>query len=134
MSEPAENIVLFDGICNLCNGLVRFIIKRDKAGKFKFASLQSAIGQQWLMKFGLSKDEFESFVLIRDDKYYLKSDAALKMFAELGGFWKGFYVFTVIPRAFRDFIYSLIARSRYRLFGRRDTCMIPTPELQNRFL
>ena len=134
MDEPVKNIVLFDGICNLCNGLVRFIIKRDRTGKFKFASLQSDIGQQWLMKFGLAKNEFESFVFIQNDKYYIKSDAALKMFAQLGGIWKTFYVFILIPRSIRDFIYDRIAKSRYRIFGRRDVCMIPTPELRERFL
>jgi predicted DCC family thiol-disulfide oxidoreductase YuxK len=134
VDEPVKNIVLFDGICNLCNGLVRFIIKRDRTGKFKFASLQSTIGQQWLMKFGLAKNEFESFVLIRDGKYYVKSDAALSMLVGLGGIWKAFYVFKLLPRPVRDFIYSLIAKSRYRIFGRRDVCMIPTPELQERFL
>jgi len=134
MDEPVRNIVLFDGICNLCNGLVRFIIKRDRTGKFKFASLQSEIGQHWLMKFGLAKNEFESFVLIRGDKYYIKSDAALKMLRELGGIWIVFYFFILIPRPVRDLIYDLIAKSRYRIFGKRDVCLIPTPELRERFL
>jgi predicted DCC family thiol-disulfide oxidoreductase YuxK len=134
MVEPFKNIVLFDGVCNLCNGLVRFLIKRDREAIFKFTSLQSEVGQQWLIKFGLAKNEFESFVLIRGDKYYVKSDAALKMLVQLGGFWKTFYVFKLIPRPVRDFIYDRIAKSRYRIFGRRDVCMIPTPELQERFL
>jgi predicted DCC family thiol-disulfide oxidoreductase YuxK len=134
MVEPAKNIVLFDGICNLCNGLVRFIIKKDRSGKLKFALLQSEVGQQWLMKFGLAKNEFESFVLIQGDKYYLKSAAALKMLRELGGVWKAFYVFMLVPRPVRDFMYDLIAKSRYKVFGKRDVCMIPTPELQERFL
>ena len=134
MDEPARNIILFDGVCNLCNGLVRFIIKRDRTGKFKFASLQSEIGQQWLMRFGLAKNEFESFVLIQDDKYYLKSAAALKTLRKLGGIWKAFYVFILIPRPVRDFMYNLIAKSRYKIFGKRDVCMIPTPELKERFL
>ena len=134
MIEPAKNIVLFDGVCNLCNGLVRFIIKRDRFGKFKFASLQSDTGQQLLMRFGLAKNEFESFVFIQGDKYYLKSAAALKVLKELGGIWKAFYVFIFIPRPIRDFMYNLIAKSRYKIFGKRDVCMVPTPELQERFL
>jgi predicted DCC family thiol-disulfide oxidoreductase YuxK len=134
MDETVKNIVLFDGICNLCNGLVRFIIKRDRTGKIKFASLQSAIGQQWLNKFGLAKNEFESFVLIQGDKYYIKSDAALKVLRALGGVWNVFYAFIFIPRPVRDFIYDRIAKSRYKIFGKRDVCMIPTPELQERFL
>ena len=134
MNEPAKNIVLFDGVCNLCNGLVRFIIKRDRNGKFKFASLQSEIGQQWLLRFGLAKNEFESFVLIEGDKYYVKSAAALKMLRGLGGIWKVFYVFILVPRPVRDFMYDLIAKSRYKIFGKRNICMIPTPELKERFL
>ncbi|HLA57370.1 MAG TPA: thiol-disulfide oxidoreductase DCC family protein [Puia sp.] len=134
MDEPDKNIVLFDGVCNLCNGLVRFIIKRDRTRKFKFASLQSEIGQQWLIRFGLAKNEFESFVLIQDDKYYLKSAAALNTLRKLGGIWKAFYVFILIPRPVRDFMYNLIAKSRYKMFGKRDVCMIPTPELKERFL
>jgi predicted DCC family thiol-disulfide oxidoreductase YuxK len=134
MDEPAKNIVLFDGVCNLCNGLVRFIIKRDRNRKFKFASLQSEIGQQRLQRFGLAKNEFESFVLTRGDRYYLKSTAALKMLREVGSIWKVFYVFIILPRPVRDFIYDLIAKSRYKIFGKRDVCMVPTPELKERFL
>ena len=134
MGESTKNILLFDGVCNLCNGLVRFIIKRDRAGKFKFASLQSETGQQWLQRFGLVKNEFGSFVLIQGDKYYLKSKAALKMFKELGGIWKALYIFILLPRPVRDFLYDLVARSRYKIFGKRNECMIPTPELKERFL
>jgi predicted DCC family thiol-disulfide oxidoreductase YuxK len=134
MIETSKNILLFDGVCNLCNGLVLFIIKRDPAGKFKFASLQSETGQQWLMRIGLVKNEFESFIFIQDDKYYLKSTAALKMLRHLGGVWKLLYVFILVPRPIRDFLYDLIARSRYRIFGKKDVCMIPTPELSERFL
>ncbi|MDP4132141.1 MAG: thiol-disulfide oxidoreductase DCC family protein [Bacteroidota bacterium] len=134
MDDQNKNIVLFDGVCNLCNDLVRFIIKRDADGKFKFASLQSEIGQQWLRTVGLPVNEFESFVLISGNEYYLKSTAALKMLRELGGIWKAFYVFILVPLPVRDFLYDMIAKSRYRIFGRRDTCMVPTPELQERFL
>ncbi len=134
MDYTNENILLFDGVCNLCNGMVNFIIRRDVKGKFKFASLQSEVGRSWMEKFGLSGKEFESFVLIKKDKYYLKSTAALKTLRELGGVWKIFYVFILIPRPLRDFLYDMIAKSRYKIFGKRDTCMIPTPELEARFL
>jgi predicted DCC family thiol-disulfide oxidoreductase YuxK len=134
MDDSYENIILFDGVCNLCNGLVRFIIKRDKEGKFKFASLQSETGQQRLAQFGLAKNEFESFILIQGDRYFLKSTGVLKMLRELGGIWKLFYVFVQIPRQLRDFLYDRIAKSRYKIFGRRDVCMIPTHELKERFL
>lgn len=134
MDDPNGDIVLFDGVCNLCNGLVRFIIKRDRAGKFKFASLQSEIGQQWLKRFGIAKNEFESFVLIQGDKYYVKSTGILKMLWKLDGIWKFFYVFISIPHLVRDFVYDMIAKSRYRIFGKRETCMIPTAKLKDRFL
>jgi predicted DCC family thiol-disulfide oxidoreductase YuxK len=134
MESAMDNILLFDGVCNLCNGLIRFIIKRDKKGKFKFASLQSETGRSLLERFGLPQNEFQSLVLIQNDKYYLKSTAALRVLRELGGFWSFFYIFIWLPRFFRDFIYDIIAKSRYRIFGKRDACMIPTPELQSRFL
>ena len=129
-----QNILLFDGVCNLCNGVVQFIIKRDKEGKFKFAALQSEAGQGILKKFGLPLDDFESFVFVQGDKYYQKSTAALHVARELGGIWKLFYFFIILPKSFRDFLYSLIANSRYKIFGRQDSCMIPTPELKGRFL
>ena len=134
MNEACENIILFEGVCNLCSGLVRFIMKRDKKEKFKFASLQSLEGQQWLKRFGLVKDEFESFVLISHNEYYLKSTGVLKMLRELGGVWKAFYVLILIPCRGRDFLYDLIAKSRYKIFGKQDSCMLPAPELKARFL
>jgi len=134
MDKPGKNILLFDGVCNLCNGLVRFIIKRDKKAEFKFASLQSAAAQQLMNDVGLSGLKMESVVLIQGDHYYLKSTAVLKMLRELGGAWSLFYVFIWIPRPVRDFIYDLIAKSRYKIFGKQDSCMIPTPEQEARFL
>jgi predicted DCC family thiol-disulfide oxidoreductase YuxK len=134
MGSTNENILLFDGVCNLCNGLVHFIIKRDKKGIFKFASLQSDAGQQLLERFGLLGNEFESFVLIQGDQYYLKSTAALKMLQQLGGVWVIFNVFIWIPRFLRDFLYDIMAKTRYRIFGKREECMIPTPQLKARFL
>ena len=126
--------MLFDGVCNLCNGMVRFIIRRDLKRKFRFASLQSENGRQRLEMFGLSGSDFESFVLIQGDRCYIKSTAALKMFRELGGIWTILYVFIWIPRPLRDFLYDIIAKNRYRIFGKQETCLIPTPELEARFL
>jgi predicted DCC family thiol-disulfide oxidoreductase YuxK len=134
MDKTNENILLFDGVCNLCNGMVSFIIKRDTERKFRFASLQAETSQLLLERFGLSGNEFESFVLIKEDQYFLKSTAALKTLRELGGIWKLLYIFIYIPRPLRDFLYDMIAKSRYKVFGKRDTCMIPTPELEARFL
>lgn len=134
MAVQHENILLFDGVCNLCNGVVQFIIKRDKKAKFKFTALQSDAGQQLLKQYNLPLDDFESFVFIHKGIAYQRSGAALRVARELGGFWKLFYGFIILPKIIRDSIYNLIAGSRYKIFGRQDSCMIPTPELRSRFL
>lgn len=132
--EHHENILLFDGVCNLCNHTVQFIIKRDKGAKFKFAALQSDIGQALLKKYDLPLKDFESFVLIRKGNYYQRSSAALQVAKLLGWPWKLFYIFLLIPKFIRDFFYNLVSNSRYNVFGRQDSCMIPSPELKERFL
>lgn len=114
--------------------MVQFTIKRDPKGKFKFASLQSEGGQALLNKFGLPTNDFDSFVFINGDKYFLKSSAGLQVLKELGGLWKLFYVLIILPRPLRDFVYNIIAKTRYKIFGKRDTCMVPTQELKQRFL
>ncbi|WP_411823170.1 thiol-disulfide oxidoreductase DCC family protein [Leptospira sp. 'Mane'] len=133
MTEP-RNILLFDGVCNLCNHVVQFVIKRDPEGKFKFAALQSEAGQALLKKFNLPKEDFDSFVLVQGETFHLRSTAGLHVLKELGGKWKFFYFLILFPSPLRDFAYSLVAKSRYRIFGRTDSCMIPTPELKSRFL
>lgn len=127
-------IVLFDGVCNLCNGAVRFIIGADKREKFRFASLQSESGQSLLRKHGLPTDSFDSFVLIKGDQCFVKSSAVLNCSKELGGIFRLFYVFIVLPKPLRDFVYDLVAKSRYQLFGRNESCLVPTPALRQRFL
>ena len=134
MSNNEAHILLFDGVCNLCNSIVQFIIKRDPKGKFKFSSLQSESGQALLRQFGLPTNDFDSFVFISGDKYFLKSSAGLHVLKELGGVWKVFFMFIIFPRPLRDFIYNIIAKTRYRIFGKRDTCMVPTPDIKQRFL
>lgn len=128
-----EAVVLFDGICNLCSGAVQFIINRDPSAFFKFASLQSEYGQQQLARFGLDPNSLHSVILIQDDTVYQRSDAALKIARKLGGGWPLLYGFKILPRFLRDGIYNLIAGNRYRLFGKKDACWIPTPELKSRF-
>lgn len=134
MSNNEAHILLFDGVCNLCNSIVQFTIKRDSKEKFKFASLQSESGQALLKKFGLPTDDFDSFVFISGDKCFLKSTAGLHVLKELGGLWRLFYVFIIFPRSLRDPVYDIIARARYKIFGKRDTCMVPTTRLKQRFL
>ena len=129
-----NNIILFDGVCNFCDSSVNFIIDRDKKNIFKFSALQSEKGQEILEYFKLPKDDFDSFVFIENDKVFKKSSAALKIANKLGGFWKLFYPLIIIPKFIRDFFYSLIANNRYKLFGRKDVCRIPTPELKQKFL
>jgi predicted DCC family thiol-disulfide oxidoreductase YuxK len=129
-----SDIVLFDGHCNLCNGTVKFIIKRDPNAKFHFAALQSPAGERLLSEFNLPTDAFETFVLIQEDRYYIKSSAALHVVKKLKGIWKLLYVFVLVPRPIRDYLYSFIAKRRYRWFGRRDACMIPTADIRQRFL
>lgn len=129
-----NNIVLFDGVCNFCDASVNFIIDRDKKNIFKFAALQSEKGQEILDYFKLPKDDFDSFVFIENDKVFKKSSAALRIAKKLGGVWKIFYPFIIIPEFIRDFFYNLIAKNRYKLFGKKDACRIPTPELKQKFL
>ena len=118
-----DHILLYDGVCNLCSRLVNFIIKRDKKAKFLFVSLQSASGQSLLKKFGLPTDDFDSVVYIKNDKYFLKSSAILHILKEMGGIWKLFFIFIIVPNFIRDFIYKIIAKTRYKIFGRNDSCI-----------
>jgi predicted DCC family thiol-disulfide oxidoreductase YuxK len=127
-------VVLFDGVCNLCNGSVQFIIRRDKAGKFLFAALQSQYGQAQLDQLGISSTSLQSIVLIKDDQFYQRSNAVLEIAKMLGGPWSLLYVFKIVPAFIRDWIYNGIANNRYKWFGRQDQCMIPTPALKARFL
>ena len=126
--------ILFDGVCNFCNASINFIIDRDRKGIFKFAALQSEIGQELLKKFSLKTRDFDSIVALEGDKVYQKSDAALEIARKIDGIWKIFYIFKIIPAFLRNSVYDLIARNRYRFFGRTDACRIPTPELKARFL
>lgn len=128
----ANPIILFDGVCNFCNSSVNFIIEHDQKGYFKFAPLQSEIGKSLIEKFGLN--EVDSIILVEDDKAYTHSTAALKFIRHLDGIWSWAYIFIIIPRPIRDFFYKLFAANRYRLFGKKDVCMMPTPEIRSRFL
>jgi len=134
MKNNPPYIVLFDGVCNFCSGIVQFIIKRDSEAKFKFASLQSNYGQSLLREFNLPTDDFGTFVLIKNNKYFLKSLAGIYVLKELRYFWKLFYVFIVVPRPIRDFVYDFIAKRRHKIFGKKTNCFIPTPEIKQRFL
>jgi predicted DCC family thiol-disulfide oxidoreductase YuxK len=127
--------ILFDGVCNFCNASINFIIDRDSKSIFQFAALQSEVGQELLIKHHLKTTDFDTVILINDEnKIYQKSDAALEIARNLDGFWKVLYAFKILPSFLRNPIYDLVARNRYRIFGRTDACRIPTPELKARFL
>lgn len=128
-----KHIILFDGVCNLCQFGVQFIVKRDPDAYFHFASLQGATGQRLLAEHQISPD-LDSFIYISDTKVYNKSAAALRVARHLRGAWKIFYLFIILPRPIRDKMYEIIARNRYTWFGKQETCMLPSPELKSRFL
>jgi predicted DCC family thiol-disulfide oxidoreductase YuxK len=127
-------IILFDGICNLCNGAVQFVIKRDKKNLFRFASLQSEEAQQILKEHHCSLQRTDSFFLIENGKVFDRSTAALKVVQKLDGLWPLLYGLIVVPPFIRDGVYKIIAKNRYRWFGQKNTCMIPTPENKAKFL
>jgi predicted DCC family thiol-disulfide oxidoreductase YuxK len=127
-------IILFDGVCNLCNKSVQFILKRDRRSKFRFASLQSPIGQSLLQQAGLPAGHLDSFVLVENNKVYTRSSGILRMLKSLGGAWSLLYIFWIVPRPVRDSIYDWVAHHRYRWFGKQDSCWLPRPEWKNRFL
>jgi predicted DCC family thiol-disulfide oxidoreductase YuxK len=128
-------VVLFDGECNLCNGYVQFILRRDKAKRFRFASLQSPVAQRLLKESGRKWEELpDSIVLVEGGKVYVKSTAALRIAKGLGGLWPVLSVFLIVPTALRNMIYDWIARNRYKWFGKREECMLPTVETKERFL
>ena len=126
--------ILFDGVCNFCNGAVNFVIERDKAGYFKFAPLQSDVGERMRNEYSIDKLKTDSIVLVEDGRAFTHSTAALRIARRLDGVWPMSYVFMIIPRPLRDLGYRLFAKYRYRLFGKLDACMIPTPDVRARFL
>ena len=134
MNQDKEIIVLFDGVCNLCNGFVNFIIKQDKKAIIKFATLQSEIAKEILKVHHINQLELNSVIVLIDDKIYTKSSAALMILKELGGVWKMFFAFYIIPKFIRDFFYNIVAKYRYVLFGKKEICIIPSQEIVNRFI
>jgi predicted DCC family thiol-disulfide oxidoreductase YuxK len=137
VNSPAEAgypVILFDGVCNLCTGSVRFVIARDSRKQFRFASLQSPVAEQLLGAQGRDGDRLESVVLVVGERTYRKSTAALLIARRLDGLWPLLAALLVIPRPLRDAVYDWIGKRRYRLFGKRDVCWQPQPELAERFL
>jgi predicted DCC family thiol-disulfide oxidoreductase YuxK len=129
-----DNLVLFDGVCNLCTAAVQFIIRHDREAIFRFASIQSEIGMEICRSQGLDPADFQTFVLISAERILVRSDAAIEVASRFGGAWRFVTIFRLVPRMVRDGLYSLVARNRYRWFGRTEACMIPTPAIKDRFL
>ncbi len=133
MVEQPPTVILFDGVCNLCNGFVNFLIDQDKNKRFRFASLQSDFGESILKKYHLPTQNFQSVVALESGVLFTKSAAVFKVVESLPR-WRWVLLFNILPNFFLDGIYGLIARNRYRVFGKRASCRVPTPELRERFL
>ena len=127
-------IILFDGVCNFCNASINFVIDHDPEKHFKFAPLQSEIGQDILRKFNKNTEDFDSVILLKNNQLYQKSAAALQITKHLSGYWKYLSFFNILPSFFLNFFYDIIAKNRYRIFGKADSCRMPTPDLKERFL
>ena len=130
----AQPVIFFDGVCNLCNAAVQFIIKHDEAAVFKLAALQSAAASRLLVNLPSNETTADSILLLENGKLYTRSTAALRIAKHLNGRWKLLYILIYVPRFIRDAVYKLVAQNRYRIWGRQDSCMVPAPELQQRFL
>ena len=130
-----KKIILFDGICNLCNDVVLKVIKYDKKNIFLFSSLQSKIGKEITDHLGIDISKIDSIILYEPDiSYDIKSTAALKILQDFSGIWNLFSILLLLPEGFRNLIYDYIAKNRYKWFGKKEKCMIPTPELKEKFL
>jgi predicted DCC family thiol-disulfide oxidoreductase YuxK len=132
--EAAQPVLLFDGVCNLCCSSVQFVLKRNSQENIRFASLQSAFGQRALQNANLPNDYADSLVLLEEGKIFVKSDAALRLSKHLDGIWKFAQVFRFVPAFVRNSVYDLVARHRYRWFGKQKVCWLPDPKWKSRFL
>lgn len=128
------NVVLFDGVCNFCNSSVNFIMARDGKDKFRFAALQSGAGTELQKKFGFNPNDLSSFILVEGERYYTKTTGALRVAKHLGFPWSLSYIFIIIPHFIRNISYNIIAKYRYKWFGKREACRIPTQEEKAKFL
>lgn len=130
----SKGVVLFDGVCNFCNSSVNFIIRHDKKDYFRFTPLQSEIGMKISGKYNLDSGNLKSVILVDKGRIYTKTTAALRIAKQLSGLWPALYVFIIVPAPIRNVVYNIIAKYRYKWWGERDACMIPTPEIRKKFL
>lgn len=134
MSKSDQPVIIFDGVCNLCEFSVRFIVKHDRRARFKFASAQSEKGKALQRMCGVDTLNDGTVILLRNDQVYVHSDAALQIAKNLDGVWRFLYVFRFLPKPIRDYLYSIISKNRYRWFGKKDECLLPDDVLCKRFL
>ncbi len=134
MLENQNGIILFDGVCNFCHSSVNTIIRYDKKKYFRFAPIQSALGQELMNKFGLDPIQFDSVILIDHNKAYTYSSAVLHILKKMGGIFSLGYVFIIVPPIIRNGIYKWFSRNRYKWYGKKDSCMVPTAEIRSRFI
>lgn len=134
MPDQLRKILLFDGLCNLCNRSVLFVIKRDAQKSIRYASIQSSSGKNLLRQFNIEEAYLGSLIFIEDEKVYLKSSGALRLCRYLKGLWPVVYVFIIVPPFIRNAVYDFIAKNRYQWFGKRETCVVPTIEIKSLFL
>jgi predicted DCC family thiol-disulfide oxidoreductase YuxK len=134
MSESAAKILLFDGLCNLCNSSVLFVIKRDANKQIRYAAIQSKQGMMLMKKYGIEEAYLGSLIFIDEGKVYLRSTGALRLCKYLKGLWPMFYVLILVPPFIRNAVYDTVSKFRYRIFGKLETCMVPTIELKSLFL
>lgn len=129
-----KKIIIFDGVCNLCDSSVQFVIKHDKKDIFRFVPLQSELGQKIISHIGILALTIDSTVLYESDKGYYKAEAALRILKELSSVYRCLLVFSILPKSILDNIYDYVAQNRYKWFGKKESCIIPTSELQSKFL
>lgn len=132
--DSSHKIILFDGVCNLCNRSVNFIISKDKKDVFRFATLQSEIGLSLMSQHGINTTKTDSVILIDTNEYHERSSAILQIVKNLSGGYALLYFFIIVPKCIRDWGYDYIAKNRYKWYGKKDSCMVPTPELVSKFL
>ncbi len=136
MQAPEEDppVVLFDGVCNFCDGAVQFLIRHDRHGRLRFAAYQSDAGNQLARRYGIDPEKLETFAFICRGRAFVRSDAGIAVAAALGGVWRLAVMLKLVPRFLRDAVYGFIARHRYRWFGRKESCMVPDAGVRGRFL
>jgi predicted DCC family thiol-disulfide oxidoreductase YuxK len=132
--QPDDPIVVFDGVCVLCSRWVGFIVERDRTARFRFAPMQSVTGRSLLLRHGLDPDDPLSLLVVEGENAWIDSEAILRVVGSFGGIWRVVALVRVIPRSWRNRAYRVLARNRYRWFGRRETCLVPTPDLRARFI